>query len=51
MNILHRIALAALAVALLAAPAASQSAEMGAKPGENAALRYWSALPRCRTWG
>ena len=44
MNILHRIALAALAVALLAAPAMPQSAEMGAKPGENAALRYWSAF-------
>jgi hypothetical protein len=44
MSILHRIALAALAVALLAAPAMPQSGEMGAKPGENAALRYWSAF-------
>lgn len=44
MNILRRIALAALAVALLAAPAMPQSAEKGEKPGENAALRYWSAF-------
>lgn len=44
MKILHRMALAALAVALLAAPAVPQSAEKGAKPGENAALRYWSAF-------
>jgi hypothetical protein len=42
---IHRcITLTALAVALLASPAASQSAETGAKPGENAALRYWSAF-------
>jgi hypothetical protein len=42
---IHRcIALAALAVALVAAPAMPQSAEKGAKPGENAALRYWSAF-------
>ncbi|HET7101475.1 MAG TPA: hypothetical protein VFJ52_10025 [Terriglobia bacterium] len=51
MNILHRIAMAALAVSLLAAPAASQSAEMGAKPGENAALRYWSAFAEMQDMG
>jgi hypothetical protein len=44
MNIFRRVALAALAVVLVAASAASQSAEKGAKPGENAALRYWSAF-------
>jgi len=44
MSILRRIALAALAVALLAAPAALKSAQKGEKPGENAALRYWSAF-------
>ncbi len=51
MNILRRIALAALAVALLAAPAVSQSAEKGAKPGENAALRYWSAFAQMQDVG
>ncbi len=44
MNILRRIALAALAVVMLAAPAALKSAQTGEKPGENAALRYWSAF-------
>src|SRR5689334_12650383 len=44
MSILRRIALAALAVALLAAPAALKSAQKGEKPGENAALRYLSAF-------
>jgi len=51
MNILRRIALVALAVALLAAPAMPQSGEMGAKPGENAALRYWSAFAQMQDMG
>ncbi|HET7214460.1 MAG TPA: hypothetical protein VFL79_12780, partial [Terriglobia bacterium] len=41
----------ALAVALLAAPAMPQCAEKGAKPGENAALRYWSAFAQMQDMG
>ena len=51
MNILRRIALAALAVALLAAPAMPQSAQTSEKPGENAALRYWSAFAQLQDMG
>ena len=51
MNILRRIALAALAVALLAAPAALKSAQKSEKPGENAALRYWSAFAQMQDVG
>ena len=51
MNILRRIALAALAVALLAAPAALKSTQTGEKPGENAALRYWSAFAQMQDMG
>ena len=51
MNILRHIALAALAVALLAAPAALKSAQTVEKPGENAALRYWSAFAQMQDMG
>lgn len=51
MRISRRIALAALAVALLAAPAALKSAQKGEKPGENAALRYWSAFAQMQDVG
>jgi hypothetical protein len=44
MKIHRRVALAALAVAVLAATAARVPAQTSAKPGENAALRYWSAF-------
>lgn len=51
MNNPRRIALAALAVALLAAPYALQSAQRGEKAGENAALRYWSAFAQMQDVG
>lgn len=51
MKIFCRFAFAALALALLASPAASQSAEKGEKPGENAALRYWSAFAQMQDVG
>ncbi|HEV2246217.1 MAG TPA: hypothetical protein VGW37_06160, partial [Terriglobia bacterium] len=51
MSIPRHIAWAALAVALLAAPAALKSGQEGEKPGENAALRYWSAFAQMQDVG
>lgn len=51
MNNLCRIGLAALAVALLAAPAELKPTQKGEKPGENAALRYWSAFAHMQDVG
>lgn len=44
MKIFRCAAWAVLALGMLAAPSAPQSTETSAKPGENAALRYWSAF-------
>jgi hypothetical protein len=44
MKVFRRIALAAVTLAMLAAVVVPQSAKPAENPGENAALRYWSAF-------
>jgi hypothetical protein len=44
MKLFRRIALAAVTLAMLAAVVVPQSAKPAENPGENAALRYWSAF-------
>lgn len=44
MKIFHCVAVAFLALSTLAAAAVQSPAQTSAKPGENAALRYWSAF-------